>query len=116
MRGTLPGIAADLAEYMSDISEELYAAGWISGLEWMLWPELCAYRMKAPPVRRHDVGEFMPRLDELQAAADGWVWWLDGVGMQFVPAERWRQIVTIRTDRWPHCTDSDAIAKLLEEM
>ncbi len=38
----------------------------------------------------------MPKLDEIQRQAGGWVWWLDGCGEQFVPQERWDKLAVER--------------------
>lgn len=38
----------------------------------------------------------MPRLDELQQACDGWIWWLDypgDGGEQYVGGSRWERLV-----------------------
>lgn len=34
----------DLIDHMSDISEEVFAAGWMEGCEWELWDALRQYR------------------------------------------------------------------------
>ncbi|WP_433460726.1 hypothetical protein [Micromonospora sp. CA-248212] len=89
-----------LGEHMSDISQEVYAAGWMRGTEWVLWQALTDWRATGraywSPGSEFpgDITEHMPELDRLQKAAGGWVWWLDG--MQFVPEDRWLRLVAVR--------------------
>ena len=96
MADTLEGVAYGLGEYMSSISECTYAAGWLTGTEWILWQALLTWRETgeaywSPNSEFPDeITRFMPALDALQKASGGWVWWLDG--MRFVPEERWLRL------------------------
>lgn len=94
MSATLSQRATDLADYMSTISEDRFSAGWIHGLEWMLWHELSAWRRWTVPVHNLGIDDRLPHLDELQQAAGGWVWWLDG--RRFVSDARWRALCVAR--------------------
>ncbi|WP_328344887.1 hypothetical protein [Micromonospora sp. NBC_00421] len=100
-----PGANA-LGEYMSHISEEVYAAGWLSGTEWVLWQALLDWRATgraywSPGTEfPQNITELMPSLDWLQRQTGGWVWWLDD-GMRFVPEARWGLLVVARdASRW----------------
>lgn len=91
-----------LGEFMSDISEEQYAAGWLVNTEWILWRALMDWRQTSRAFWSPGGGQFpgeitghMSELDKLHRAADGWVWWLDG--MQFVPIRRWHMLVARRS-------------------
>lgn len=92
-----PEVAA-LYEYMSDISEDVYAAGWMAHCEWDLWAALTAWRRGERAVwARVDITDRMPRLDELSRTAGGWVWWPDHCDdAEFVPMERWLNLVEVR--------------------
>ncbi|MFJ1539226.1 hypothetical protein ACIODS_11855 [Micromonospora chalcea] len=116
MAHTLNGAANDLGEHMSDISEDVYAAGWIQGNEWILWRALQEWRREGRafwnPGSPHpwDISEHMPRLDRLHRQAGGWVWWLDYPGdrggMQFVEGERWLRLVEAKRAR-PEARNED---------
>lgn len=101
--------AGKLAEHMSDISEDVYAAGWMAGTEWTLWAALQAWRNTGRAYWSpgseypHEITDCMPELDRLQRQAGGWVWWLDtapnGGGEVFVPEDRWLRLVAAREGR-----------------
>lgn len=100
--------AGSLATLMSDISEEVYAAGWIEGCEWTLWDLLVGWRATEVAVwARHDITDRMPELDRLQRTADGWVWWREC--MSFVEADRWRRLVAARKARGLLVPDNDVL-------
>lgn len=117
MSGRLTGVARDLGELMSDISEDVYAAGWIRGNEWILWRALRNWRASGGPAYWDpaspdfaDITEYMPKLDQVQRAAGGWVWFLmhpdERGGMQFVPEERWLRLVEANAAR-PHLENEE---------
>jgi len=79
--------AGALAAKMSDISEDCYCAGWLSGLEHSLW----WFVVDGP-------GEWgMGKVDEddvralraLSEKCGGWIVWREGVGEVFVPLAEW---------------------------
>lgn len=89
--------AQQLRDHMSDISEHVYAAGWMADCEWHLWDALTVWRTGDPAVWAFaDITSWMPRLHELQQRCGGWIWWLDYPGArggaQFVPEDRWRRL------------------------
>lgn len=107
MTDTLTGPAIPLGQHMSDISEDTHCAGWLIGTEWCLWRALQDWRATGRAywspraLYPSDITEYMPRLDELQRQAAGWVWWLDVPdvahgGMRFVTEDRWLRLVQAR--------------------
>lgn len=112
----LTGDAAALRDHMRSISEKMEFAGWLHGTEWVLWRCLLDWRSTGRAVRNpyaehpREVTHLMPRLDELQRLAAGWVWWLDGY--VFVPEDRWVRLVEAR-DRHerPYVVDNAALSK-----
>ena len=100
-RKTRPGLTlaqTELAQLMSDISEEQYFAGWLSGLEYDLWALLqdddpdhtSAFRGTHP----QDIG----RLRELSAVTGGWIVWSDHAGcdIEHVPMRQWETLYASR--------------------
>lgn len=82
--------AAALASYMSELSEECWCAGWLSGCEFALW-------MLANDGGGHwgqDIvtPEAAAQLLALSEEAGGWVRWADGVGAVFVPMDEWKEM------------------------
>ena len=78
-----------LAQYMSDLSEEAYFAGWMLGLEYALWQVVVG--------QRGDYGHltFTPehagKLQRLSAACGGWIVF-DGENEEtWVPRPEWEQ-------------------------
>lgn len=93
MRCDLTGAALKLAEHISDVSEDVYAAGWMGGCEWPIWEALVDWRETGSAFwGRQDITEHMAQLDELQRAAAGWIWWTDGVGATYIPEARWLRL------------------------
>jgi hypothetical protein len=93
MRCDLTGATLKLATLMSDVSEDVTAAGWLTGTEWTLWDALTEWRETGYAYwGAASIREYMPRLDELQRAAAGWIWWTDAHGPTYVPESRWLRI------------------------
>jgi len=83
-----------LAEYMSSISEDAYAAGWIEGLEFDLWRAV-----QEGPFRYGRLlltSAHTARLTELSAACDGWIRFDEQIEEQFVPIEVWETLATAK--------------------
>lgn len=86
--------ADQLREHMSELSEEHWCAGWLSGLGRQLWraldPETRPERWGLAPLSDDDLAT----LRHLSESAGGW--WYIPEGSQwppeFVPLERWREI------------------------
>lgn len=66
---------AKLADLMSDISEECWCAGWMSGLEFTLW------RIINGGERQYGQGgitdEQVAELKQLSELIGGWIYWYD---------------------------------------
>ena len=81
----------ELAEFMSSISERLYRAGWIDGLEFQLWRTASEERAELgqPEITKEEVR----RLQELSARCGGWIVFDDESEETFVPLPEWQVIV-----------------------
>jgi hypothetical protein len=88
---------AELASYMSELSEECYCAGWLIGLEFSLW--------KAMNTGKGSGGfgclrEFeLAHLRELSEACGGWIVWGKD-GEEFVPLEEWKEYYVKHRPDW----------------
>lgn len=80
--------------YMRHVSEENWAAGWLTGLEFTLWDWVQRYRRGAESAseferaNKHDI-EVISWLAE---EAGGWWFWDDSVGARFAPLDEWLEI------------------------
>ena len=77
-----------LARFMSDLSQDYWAAGWLTGLEFELWT---AVWEEASRVGQANAA----RLRYLSSTCGGWIIWAD-TGPRYVPLEEWRT----RYDEW----------------
>ncbi len=90
-----------LRNYMSDISEDCWCAGWLTGLEYDLWRAV----IRGPaPLGQGSLGhgsfgqglitrENLAVLRHLSTECGGWVAWLeDWSDEAFVPMDRWQEI------------------------
>lgn len=89
------GARVGLLALMTGISEGLYCAGWMTGLEHACWEARehgsVPYGMGSITLRQADL------LRLLSEEADGWWAWDDSKGAVFVPLDEWRaRGVTIR--------------------
>lgn len=73
-----------LLSRMQRISESEWAAGWMTGLEYVLWEALSG----EPPTHQF-YAEDLTELRELSEACDGWWMWNDGTC--FVSLGEWRE-------------------------
>jgi hypothetical protein len=71
-----------LARFMSDLSEDYWAAGWLVDLEFELWS---AVQEESSRVRQANAA----RLRYLSSKCGGWIVWTDGE-LRYVPLEEWR--------------------------
>ncbi len=80
-----------LVNFMSGISEYYYCAGWLTGLEFILWG--MAYHGHD---REFGMGEVsndeIEHLKQLSEDADGWWRWDNEDGNRFVTLDEWRAI------------------------
>ena len=79
--------AETLKDFMSELSEEAYSAGWMSGLEYALW-----YAVLNGPLEygRLSIDEVhIERLKELAGACAGWIVFEDRDSESWVPMPEW---------------------------
>jgi hypothetical protein len=78
-----------LANLISDISEDCYCAGWMSGIEYELWALL------VDPTTKRDRGmsrvedDDIATLREISNEIGGWIYWDDDDGKRFCPIGEW---------------------------
>jgi hypothetical protein len=79
-----------LADYMSDLSERSYCAGWMIDLEYVLWDAVVdAPRNYGFPAITN---EHIDQLKELSDSCGGWIKFDDDKGESFIPMDEWLQI------------------------
>lgn len=80
--------AVQLMGLLKDLSEELFAAGWLFDWEYTAWDD--THDKPRDPNHRLDPA-VRARLLELSELAEGWVAMLDPalIGPQFIPMEQW---------------------------
>ena len=93
-RRALPGLTlaqSELAELMSDISEDQYCAGWLTDLEYDLWALLQSSNAQRVGAFGGTHPRDIRRLRELSAATNGWIVWADQADpdLQHIPLEKW---------------------------
>jgi hypothetical protein len=95
-----PIAAHDLCQRMSDISEDCWCAGWLTGCEFSLWD----FMTKGGG----DWGQGKVRTDSLSVLrtlserCGGWIAWRDDVGNVFVPLDEWLNVVKAEQERMAH--------------
>ncbi len=80
----------DLAELMSDISENAWRAGWMQGLEYELWTAV-----KSPAgggTRRLDTQAQLERLSQLSKECGGWIVFDQECEETFVALAEWERL------------------------
>lgn len=81
--------ATKLMEYMSELSEEAYYAGWMDGLEYALWTAVLEGSLKYGHfqiTRTHTA-----KLRELSDRCGGWIVWDDATELTFMPMDQWQK-------------------------
>jgi hypothetical protein len=81
--------ARALADFMSELSEEAYCAGWMDGLEFALWRALIGGPRTYGRLEITD--QQLTRLRELSEAARGWIVFDDAEEETLVPLGEWKQ-------------------------
>lgn len=78
-----------LADRMSEISEKCFCAGWMSGLEYVLWESTISTRRPF----YYGMGEVPEQdiriLKTLSNQIDGWIYWRDDTTDSALPVEEW---------------------------
>ena len=95
-RRALPGLTlaeSELAELVSDISEDQYCAGWLTGLEYELWALLQSSDAERVGTFRGTHPRDVRRLRELSAVTNSWIVWADhsDPDLQHIPLNEWEQ-------------------------
>jgi hypothetical protein len=85
---TLDPQAPELAEYMSELSERAYYAGWMVDLEFRLWQAVVDGPRKYGRLLITD--EHIGELRRLSEAARGWIVFDDKHGEIFLPMKQWK--------------------------
>lgn len=80
--------ARALADYMSELSEQAYYAGWMLELEYELWQALTNGPRKYG--RLQVTGSHIAQLLRLSNAAGGWISFDSVHGESFVKLDEWR--------------------------
>ena len=78
-----------LAEFMSDLSEEAYYAGWMANLEYALWEAAMGLRRNYGHLTLTEV--HCSRLRELSNACGGWVVFDDATFETWLPRAEWER-------------------------
>jgi hypothetical protein len=81
--------AIKLRDYMSEISERAYCAGWMEGLEYALWEALLKGRLKYG--RLQITRAHTSKLKELSNRCGGWIVWEKDLGEAFMPLDQWQK-------------------------
>lgn len=78
-----------LSEFMSELSEQAYCAGWMQGLEYALWNAVLKGRAKYGRLQITRV--HTQKLKVLSDRCGGWIIWDDDLGESFIPMEQWQK-------------------------
>jgi hypothetical protein len=92
MLDTLTPAQQELAEYMSQLSEQAYAAGWIEGLEYALWKALVEGPYNYGCLLLTD--DHVRELKRLSEACGGWICFLSAEEETFVPFQQWQSALS----------------------
>ena len=87
MLGDLTPDQLALAEYMSDLSEQAYCAGWMLGLEFALWQVVLGNRRNYG--RLVFTAKHRDRLRQLSASCGGWIIFDDDRRETWVSRQEW---------------------------
>ena len=85
-----------LRDYMSELSEDYYCAGWLVDLEYVLWDVLEGNKNAFAGGELKD--EEIQKLRDLSAKCEGWIYWDDDhethnpleFGESFIPLGLWK--------------------------
>jgi len=94
MVGDLNEAQRALAQYMSELSEEAYFAGWMGGLEFALWQVALGARSEYGQLVVSQA--HISKLIALSQAAGGWIIFDDTLAETWVPLQDWK----ILFERW----------------
>lgn len=86
-----------LADYMSELSEEAYCAGWMEDLEFSLWRIVTDGSGRYGPMEI--TTEHVSKLRELSRSCGGWIVFDDREEETFVTMQEWQRRYTERTEK-----------------
>ena len=89
MLNDLDPAARALADYMSELSEQAYCAGWMDSLEFALWDAVASGPRKYGQMEV--TAEHVTRLRRLADAAGGWIVFDDVNEESLCPLREWEQ-------------------------
>lgn len=87
--GQLKADQRALAQYMSDLSEQAYCAGWMGDLEYALWEVVLGERREYGRVTFSD--EQAADLRRLSAACGGWIAFDDDCEETWLSLSEWHE-------------------------
>ena len=88
-----------LRDYMSELSEKAYCAGWMSGLEFALWKAVREGPMCYGRIQIED--EHIMRLRQLSERCQGWIRSDDAHEEVGVSIEEWNRLYENEHDQHP---------------
>ena len=94
MFGDLTTDQRALADYMSDLSEQAYYAGWMKGLEYALWEAIVGGRREYGRLQLSD--GHRTRLRELSDSCGGWIVFDDDTEQTWLPRAEWEERFSAR--------------------
>lgn len=83
----------DLAEFISEISERRYRAGWMQGIEYEVWDAMHAPELGRGALRL--TVEEAQKLYAMSARCRGWIVFDEVHEESFIPIEEWRGRQTV---------------------
>ena len=88
--------AQDLARFMSELSEQAYAAAWMQHLEFALWHAVVSgpFQYGRLPIEQWHIDH----LRELRDACKGWIYFDDEAGESWVAMEEWQDMYSRNID------------------
>jgi hypothetical protein len=84
-----------LADFMSDLSEEAYCAGWMDGLEYALWEAVIGVRGEYGRLALTEAHR--ARLRELSDTCGGWIVFASDTEETWIPLAEWERRFSARS-------------------
>jgi hypothetical protein len=84
-----------LADFMSDLSEEAYYAGWMRDLEYALWEAVLGVRCEYGRLELTEAHRM--RLRELSDGCGGWIVFDDNTEETWLPRAEWEERFSARS-------------------
>ena len=98
-----------VADLISMISEELYCAGWRSGIEFELWGYIDDPKATPEPWRTKPSGGLLKLLKHGSTMIDGWIHHDQYLDEVFVPLEEWVKLYALYLERAAEATSAEAV-------